>query len=218
MIGFALCHGWGFDTRSMAPLHQAFQQRFPAAEFALFDLGFTGSAQAPMLASGIDWIAVGHSWGFAYLLQQTVVPWKAAIAINGFTRFCRRPGQPEGTPQRVVDAMLARLRQDPRALLQEFRLRCGDKTGIPETLDSERLHDHLVRLRDTSIDLPSCPVLALATQEDLIVSPALARAGFSQANAVTREFAGDHMQLLLNAESAVAAIAEFCEERLWPTR
>lgn len=210
MIGFALCHGWSFDASALAPLQAALEQRFPEAACVSFDLGFTGHGHVPLLAPQRDWVALGHSYGFAYLMQQPVA-WKAAVSINGFTRFCRRPGRPEGTPVRLLEAMLERLTQDQRATVQDFYLRCGAAHGAPDHLDQTSLHAHLSRLRDLDLSLPSCPTLALATVDDAIVPLALARACFRTPAGVLREFEGDHARLLQEPGPCIDALSRLME-------
>lgn len=210
MIGFALCHGWAFDARAMVPLQAALQQRLPDVTFASFDLGFTGQPHAPVLAADIPWIALGHSWGFPWLLQQTQ-PWRAAISINGFTRFCRRPGQPEGTPLRLLDAMLARLREEPAATVQDFLQRCDISSTPGMALDQTQLLTHLERFRELDVALPACPVLALASEEDVIVPPPLATVCFAHEDCALHWFTGGHTRLLREPAGAAAAIAAFVE-------
>ncbi|MBC7858584.1 MAG: alpha/beta hydrolase [Burkholderiaceae bacterium] len=211
MIGFALCHGWSFDASALAPLQAALARRFPGAAFAVFDLGFTGAAHTPVLAPGREWIALGHSYGFAYLMQQPVV-WKAAVSINGFTRFCRRPGRPEGTPVRLLDAMIERLAQDPRATVADFHQRCGAAQEVPEALDPPSLRHHLGQLRELDLAPPACPTLALATPDDAIVPLALARACFSAPDVTLQELAGDHARLLREPADCALAVSVLIEK------
>ena len=208
MIGFAFCHGWSFDAQALTPLRQALRQRLPDAAQASFDLGFHRAPQAPELAREIKWIALGHSYGFAWLLQQSH-PWHAAISINGFTRFCRRPGQPEGTPVRLLHAMQAQLERDAEGTVRDFQARCGMPSTSPMDLDHAALQEHLGRLRDLDLALPDCPTLVLATRDDVIVPPALTHACFAHADCTLQEFGGDHMQLLREPETAADAIAAF---------
>lgn len=232
-LGFALCHGWGLDAACLQPLARALLAAFPAGSIRCewFDLGFGGEPLHPKLDQDRFWIAVGHSYGFAWLMQQaaeanshasedatvkneTLLPaWGAAVAINGFTRFCRQPGRPEGTPMRLLDAMLARLAQDPVATVEDFRQRCGlvpDEPAFeaawlandtPQARNAQAaLQQHLLALRTLDLPLSELPLLALATRDDAIVSLALARACFQPAAAAGRltlqELAGDHLSLL----------------------
>lgn len=208
MIGFAFCHGWSFDAQALAPLRQALLQRLPDAVCASFDLGFHGAPQVPHLSREIQWIALGHSYGFAWLLQQPQ-PWHAAVSLNGFTRFCRRPGHPQGTPVRLLQAMQAQLARDATGTVGDFQARCGMPSTAPRGLDQATLLEHLERLRELDIVLPDCPTLALATTDDVIVPPALTQACFVQAGCTLREFAGDHMQLLRAPAITADAIAAF---------
>ena len=210
MIGFALCHGWSFDASALASLQAALENHFPQAAWALFDLGFTGQAHTPPLEPDRQWIALGHSYGFAWLMQQPV-PWQAAVSINGFTRFCRRPGHPEGTPVRLLDAMRERLAREPRATVQEFYRRCGALEAAPTHLDPLQLHDHLTRLRDLDQTPPLCPTLAFATQDDTIVPLALSRACFERTGCAFYEVPGDHMHLLREPVPCVDAVVRLLE-------
>lgn len=211
MIGFALCHGWAFEASALSPLQEALERRFPQAACAVFDLGFTGRKQVPALAPERRWIALGHSWGFAWLMRQPV-PWHALVSINGFTRFCRRPGHPQGTPVRLLQAMLERLEGDPDATVQDFYRRCGSPQNAPPHLDLLSLRAHLAALRDLDATLPPCPTLALATQDDAVVPVALAQACFAPPRCTLHVWQGDHVRLLREADACVDAVDRFLEE------
>lgn len=210
MIGFALCHGWSFDRFAMARLDEALARRFPSACRANFDLGFTGHEEAPDLPPSVDWIAVGHSYGFARLMRLPT-PWKAAVSVNGFTRFCRRPGRASGTPARLVDAMLKRVAEAPSETVADFRRRCGAPEAHPAHLERERLAEHLALLRDLDIPLPACPVLALAAADDAIVSVGLAEDCFASPRCRLHVFPGDHMRLTTRPEEWIDLVAPLIE-------
>ena len=176
----------------------------------MFDLGFGGDARSPALSAEVDWIAVGHSYGFAYLMRQPVA-WKAAVSINGFTRFCRRPGQTGGTPARLLDAMLNQLEGDPRATVRDFHRRCGAEQRNPAHLDASLLREHLARLRHLDMAPPPCPTLALFTRDDAIVPPELAQACFGQSGCTLEETPGGHMRLLREPEFTANAVYRFME-------
>lgn len=210
MIGFALCHGWSFDADSMDAFAACLREHFPDCAIASFDLGFTGAPHAPALDATpeMQWIALGHSYGFAHLMQLPLV-WRAAISVNGFTRFCRRPGKPEGMPLRLVDAMIARLESEPQATVEEFQQRCGiAQPHHPPShqLDAPLLVSHLTRLRDLDLSMPACPVLSLSTRDDLIVPPPLTQACFGKAGCTMQEYQGNHLQLLHAPQQCMPAI------------
>jgi pimeloyl-[acyl-carrier protein] methyl ester esterase len=210
MIGFALCHGWSFDSRVLTPLQEALKQRFPQAPCPVFDLGFTGKEQIPDLPQSIDWIAVGHSYGFAWMMRRPH-SWKAAISLNGFTRFCRQTGRPEGTPFRIVDAMLKRVADAPRETVEEFQRRCGMQDTAHGNLDREHLLEHLALLRDLDLPAPPCPTLALASVDDPIVPIELARICFGYPHCILHETQGDHIRLLTAPQQYIDLIAGFVE-------
>lgn len=216
MIGFAFCHGWGYDATALLSLSAALRRRFANAAQLHCDLGFGGNPVALNIGQPERrWIAIGHSYGFSWLLQQGV-PWAAAISLNGFTRFCRKTGSPQGTPARLVDAMLERLQDDAPATVSDFRLRCGMRAAhcdVWPSPDAARLVEHLRTLRDLDITLPDVPLLALAGESDAIVPPELARACFASGTQAALLFLpGDHL-LPLNAPEACAdAIADFLRD------
>lgn len=210
-IAFALCHGWAFDAHSMTRFHQSLLSAFPAAHIVAFDIGFTGSQETPDLAADKHWVAIGHSYGFSYLMQQSV-DWHAAIALNGFTHFCKREDRPEGVPIQTVEAMLANLPVAPHAVLKRFYRLCKAPWPVIERPNTATLYEHLMRLRDLNIEPPSCRTLSLITSDDDVVPPALGRACFSYPQHTTHEFAGHHMSLLLEPEKCMHRIVEFVEE------
>lgn len=212
MIGFALCHGWSFDRQCLLPLQSLLAQHFPSAEVVTFDIGFSGAPHVPVLSPQRRWIAVGHSYGFCQLMLQDV-RWDAAISLSGFTRFCRHRNEPDGVPARAIDAMLANLAKDPRAVVERFHARCGQVGASPEMLDTAALQQHLTRLRDVDLAPPGCRTLALFTTDDAVVSPSLSRACFPASRFMIHEFQGDHLRLLREPEITLPYIEQFIKSR-----
>ncbi|MCC7006757.1 MAG: alpha/beta hydrolase [Ottowia sp.] len=229
MIGFALCHGWAFDASAMRLLSSHLRAYFPQHKQAFFDLGFTGTPHTPRLDKHIHWIAIGHSYGFAYLMQHNI-DWRGAIAINGFTRFCQpvpvleetdkathksRPrNSTQGIPAWIIDAMYARLLVDTHGTIAAFYARCIDvgtiELPIPTTLVREALALHLKKLRDTDMTLPICPLLAIAACDDTIVSTTQARAQFQRHPKMHYiELTGNHLLPLTATQACANAIAQF---------
>ncbi|WP_424196259.1 alpha/beta fold hydrolase [Ampullimonas aquatilis] len=184
-MNFVLCHGWSLDQRSMLALAAALQIHYPQASLQLIELGMTGMPinEQILIEPNVPMIAIGHSYGFAWLLKQSV-NWQALVAINGFTHFCRGPHHPTGTPKRLLEAMLARLGNEAEALLAEFYQRCGLPEGAlfktPARLDTARLSHFLSKLRDTHLSLPDLPVLAIAGKQDTIVAADLSQDCFKE--------------------------------------
>lgn len=216
MLGLALCHGWGFDRRSMRALRSALKRRFTDALIIEFDLGFTGRGVSPDPACFDrrgQWIAIGHSYGFAVLLQHAV-RWKAAVALNGFTRFCKLPGQDHGMPQETVDATLCRLQTDMRATLRDFYLRCGARFAVPVYLDGALLDRHLRGLRDLDLVLPEIPILSISTESDGTVATELSEACFRGPLCKNLRYPGSHMALLDRPQPCLAPIFDHIEAHL----
>jgi len=213
MPGFVLCHGWGYDAASLAPLAAELRARFPAHELLMHDLGLFGAARDAIGAAAArddgGWIGVGHSYGFVLLAGAAAPRWRGLVAINGFLRFCRAPGRRTGASPRAVDAMLARLEIDPAGCLADFRARCGlagaAPTGAP---DLAALIAHLRRLRDCDLAAPEAPLLAIAADADAIVTPDHARAQFGTGQDLLM-LAGDHLLPATAPAICADAIARF---------
>lgn len=216
MIGFALCHGWAFNSSALQPLANHLRQHFPHAAIALWDLGFTGRPHRPLLDPCYQWIAIGHSYGFAYLIQQNM-DWHAAISINGFTRFCQHPGYCHGLPPRILDSMVSHLCTDMPTTLSAFYARCGltPEQAIEHyqenDFDRKNLIHHLKCMRDLNIPLPTYPLLALCSNHDKVVLPALAHENFGSTPNILRHLAGDHALPLKLRDICVYEIIQFVQ-------
>lgn len=213
-MNLVLCHGWSLDQRSLLALAAALQIHFPQANLQLIELGMTGMPinEQILRESTTPMIAIGHSYGFAWLLKQSV-HWSAMVAINGFTHFCRGPSHSSGTPKRLLDAMLTRLGNEPEALLADFHARCGLSEGamlkVLAQLDAALLSHFLSDLRDTDLTLPDLPVLAIAGEQDVIVPAELSQACFKQ----LAWLAGQHALPQQQPAACARLIADFIEQQ-----
>jgi pimeloyl-[acyl-carrier protein] methyl ester esterase len=169
-----LVHGWGFDAGFWAPLRAA----LPELDAAAWDLGFTGSGCRPPLPAGRPVIAVGHSFGFLWLLREQPVAWQRLVSINGFPRFTRGADFPQGVAPRLVDRMMARLSDDPHGVHAEFMARCGAARSSPPEFRPAALRDGLDGLAHWD-ERPATADLALAGQADPIVPAAMSEASFA---------------------------------------
>jgi len=129
-----LLHGWGFDARLWDPLAEL----LPGYRFVRWDRGYFGEAAEPAVETPVA--AVGHSLG-AMLLADRISAETPLIAINGFDRFTGEAA----TPRRVVDRMGARLAENPAAVLNDFRERCG-ASPVGKAISSDRLAADLALL------------------------------------------------------------------------
>lgn len=174
---FAFLHGWGFDAAFWRPLIGALGD---PAHFS-GDRGYFGPPRE-VVASG-EMVAVGHSLG-ALLLVATPPPrTRGMIVINGFDRFTAADDAP-GVAPRLVDRMVQRFGQVPRAVLDEFRVRCGADPASC-CLDEARLGADLRLLRNAdargAVARLDVPMLVLHGAADPILPAALRNAAFRTA-------------------------------------
>jgi len=191
MTGLVFLHGWGYGPETWDGLAGAFGQ----APVAVLDAGYFGERSmdlprnmAGSLADNLPpnlpynpggWVGVGHSLGFANLLEMDV-PWRGLVGIGGFLRFCQKPGKTSGTPTDLLEAMLSRMDTAPEDVLARFHRRCGHRPPSP----GRPLADGLIRLRadlealrdlDLHPERPVVPTLFLHAQDDRIVPLDLVR-------------------------------------------
>jgi pimeloyl-[acyl-carrier protein] methyl ester esterase len=199
-------HGWAYD----ASIWTALRQQLDAWPQAVWDAGYFGTAIRPVVQGPV--VLVGHSLGFLRSLRyDTAAHCVARVAVNGFARFCVGSDYAQGVPPRMVDRMIARLSEQPLAVVQDFRARCGDPS-LPGTTCLEpllrdlqvlRAEDQRGVLRDQAL-----PLLALAGGQDPIVPPAMTGACFGAAE--TRWLAeGGHLLPLTAPQWCAARMEEF---------
>jgi pimeloyl-[acyl-carrier protein] methyl ester esterase len=229
-------HGWAFDAAFWRPLCAALSDwPHAVAELGYYAqaagaAGVTDVASPRLAASheigasGADgagapsWpdvagpvVAIGHSYGVARLLQ--VMPangYAGLIGINGFARFAAADDFPEGVPARLLDRMIARLARQPAEVVNDFRLRCGApprpdagaNAALAASLDAMRHADHREALQGLA-----CPWLALAAEDDAIVTPAMTRAQFADSHTTWRADGGHLLPLTRTA---------WCAEQIQP--
>jgi len=172
-------HGWAFDTSVWTPLRAALGD-WPQA---VTDAGYFGAGEAAAGSRPVTGpvIAIGHSLGVMRLLRDLPSNCVGVVSINGFPRFSAAPDFDAGVPRRMLDRMMKRLSADPAAVVQDFRVRCGEASALGEPR-LEPLARDLERLRDddqrSALAALPVPLLILAGEEDPIVPPAMTQAAF----------------------------------------
>ena len=176
---FVLVHGWGFDASFWTPL----VARLPEADVTLTDLGFlSGVADEPA-----DWpadaIAIGHSLGVLWLLKQGRGRFRGLISMQGLDRYCPHVPEPR------VAALRRGLDRDPGGTLLAFWHSCGASDfADPAALNVPRLREGLDWLVHWDAEAAKkslrCPVLTLASQDDVIVPAAMSEAIWGKENIV----------------------------------
>ncbi len=152
----------------------------PDVAFVAADLGFRGKPRSPETPKGAV-VAVGHSLGGLWLMQERPVKWNALILINGFSRFTEAGGFGPAVKPRALAMMMRRLKSDPKGTAVDFMKTCGIGE-IPKHLDPRRLATGLEWLRDWDVrgalDGKDAPDLALASLDDPVVPAAMTAACF----------------------------------------
>jgi pimeloyl-[acyl-carrier protein] methyl ester esterase len=169
-------HGWAFDSS----IWDAVRTRLADWPQVMFDANYFGTAPDSATLTG-PVVAIGHSHGVMRLLAQLPPQCSAVVSINGFSRFSAGPDFPAGTPTKLLDRMITRFQQDPLAVLNTFRERCGADATEPAMLSGALGADLLALRQDdqrASLQNVSVPLLALASTDDPIVTPALTHAVF----------------------------------------
>ncbi len=166
-----LVHGWGFHAGLWADV----VPHLGGAEITLVDLGFVAGGPRGSESWPEDAVAVGHSLGLLWLLKEGHGRFKGLVSVQGFDRFAPH------VPESRLAALKRGLARDPGATMGAFWRSCGAPGyALPQALNVPRLDEGLDWLmhwdaREAKQAL-RCPVLALATRDDAIVSPAMTEA------------------------------------------
>jgi pimeloyl-[acyl-carrier protein] methyl ester esterase len=205
---FVFVHGWGFNAGVWTDV----AAHLPEATTTLIDLGFVAGGPASPNARD-DWpddaIAVGHSLGLMWLLQEGGGRFRGLVSIQGFDRFCPH------VPEVRVAALKRGLARDPGGTMQAFWRSCGAPAfaGV-EALDVARLDQGLDWLMHWDAEAAKksleCPVLTLASKDDAIVPPAMSEAVWGQ-NAILWSPDGGHVLPLRHPDWCARHVAEFAD-------
>jgi pimeloyl-[acyl-carrier protein] methyl ester esterase len=124
-----LVHGWASEVSIWDPLVEsvAAENGPDSFDFERVDLGYF-SRSAPPVQSGDYELAIGHSAGLQWLLQNRQVRCKAVLSVCGFTRFVCGDDFAAGWPRRILDRMARQLGKDPGLCVREFH----EKGRLPE--------------------------------------------------------------------------------------
>lgn len=190
-----LIHGWGFDPAFWEPLQAALGDDLPSTAW---DLGFRGAPSRPALPDGVPVVAVGHSFGLLWLLKERPISWTRLVSINGFSRFAKADDLPSGVAPRLIERMLIKLDDDPKAVYQDFMERCGLAEPLADTVDPDALAWGLRALAEWDCRAGADVDLALAGRRDPILPVALTEALFPQPLACWHD--GGHLLPLTDPE------------------
>lgn len=189
-----LVHGWGFDAGFWEPMRAA----LGGIPSTAWDLGFRGRPDRPALPKDTPVVAVGHSFGLLWLLKERPVTWTRLVSINGFSRFVKADGLPDGVAPRLVERMIAKLADDPRAVYFGFMARCGLSEPPGGGFDVEKLAWGLNALAEWDCRAAAAVDLALAGRSDPILPKDLTDALFPPS--LARWHDGGHLLPLADPE------------------
>jgi hypothetical protein len=163
-FGFVIRHGWSFHAGSLAQLARICRQLSP--HVLCDDLGYwSDEPSIPERAREISWIAVGHSYGFATLLEERSGAWHAVIGISPFLAF----------PHAGLAEMQSAMEREPRATVRAFRRRCASRRPQPLPPDNSVGHRRMLaaleRLATLHLDPPKQASLYLHGAHDEILAP-----------------------------------------------
>jgi len=202
---FVFVHGWGFHAGIWADLIA----HLGDGDATLIDLGFAAGGPKGKTQWPDGAIAVGHSLGVLWLLQEGQGRFKALVSIQGFDRFC-----PHVAPSRVT-ALKRGLDSDPAATMQAFWRSCGAPGfALPESLNVRRLQEGLDWLMHWDAQEVKqgldCPMLALAARDDPIVPPAMTEAVWQQTKIIWSPDGG-HVLPMRHPRRCAKHVLEFAD-------
>jgi pimeloyl-[acyl-carrier protein] methyl ester esterase len=189
MTALVFVHGWGFDAGFWDPVRESLGHPHTLAA----DLGFRGEPLMPEWPG--DGIAVGHSLGLLWLLKTRPFPWRALVAVNGFTRFPKGAGFEAGVPPRLIERMIAKAEGDHAAVAADFLARCGLPEAETEDLHRDALIEGLQWLSEWDCRGCAAPLVALAGRRDPIATPAMTLSCFPPDRIRWREDGGHLLPL-----------------------
>ena len=183
-------HGWGFDAQFWQPV----AERLPEFARVFVEFGFHGAAPHHPKVPGA--IVVGHSMGFPWALANLPRPWAGAVAINAFARFTRSPDFVSGVAPRMIERMIGKFAEEPKAVTADFLGRCGVAEPHVDDIRPQPLGEALAWLavcdERAALKNIGCPVLALAGTRDAIVPEPMSREAFA-AHPMTLAEGADHL-------------------------
>lgn len=183
-----LVHGWALTSAIWQPLARRLEARNPDYRFQRMDFGYFGPQER---VAGHFEIAVGHSLGLLWLLEQTHITFDKIVSLAGFTRFYRDRQFKCGVPSRLLTKMQADLQADMPSLIQKFLQECGGPLGSwqvdLENSNFDRLNRGLYALKSwdrreqwNDLAVPATRRLVIAARSDPVVSAELTSACFSE--------------------------------------
>ena len=171
-----MAHGWAYTHLFFEPMLRSIEKKAPdffnSTLFACIDqVYFAKHTTEPCLMilnkgqwqahpldtlnalvlahAEVPWTGLGHSLGFAKLLQLSV-RWRKLVSVHGFTHFCKSIEKPSGIAPRLLKKMIDKLQTEPAQLVHDFQNQCGHLLPLStrqDTADLLNLHTSLLDLQ-----------------------------------------------------------------------
>lgn len=175
-----LMHGWGYDADMWNGL-VPFLKRHPVT---VLEAGYYGATPIQDLPSS-PFIAIGHSAGGLWFLNQDLTYCRAVILINSFSRFFKGADFPFGKAPQILSRMSRRLATAPEEVLRTFRQNFEDRSpfGTPHVarlasgLDFLKSFDARQNAAGNAFKL-----YCIAAVDDPLITPDMSQACFAEAH------------------------------------
>ncbi len=194
-------HGWGFDRN----IWHRMIDMLEGHRCHLVELGFTG--KPPELAVLSNAVVVGHSLGVMWALKNAPSTMRGLVSIAGFDCFAAH------IPAKEIRAMQRNLRTDAEKQMRGFYAACGYMPFLDvHSMDLLKLDDGLRWLGEWDERMVlknlSCAVMALGSEDDLIVPPSMTRGIWGGYDLRMRD-KGGHILPVTEAQWCAAQVGEF---------
>ena len=209
-VPLVFAHGWGFHGGVWSQIAPC----FPDYEVSYFGADYIRGGPLSVDAIPDRSIVVGFSFGLVQALLSKPVSLYGVVSICGFDSLENRG---RGDAVRNIQAGFAR---NPYAQMRGFWSNCGiarfaDDGNLNDAELERGLRDMLELDARPQLNALTCPVLALASRDDLIVPIEVTDAVFSNADlggaSVVMSETGGHALPLTRGAWCVAQINEFLE-------
>ena len=196
-IGFVFHHGWGHDCsywKNIAPLFNNFRCVFYDAGYFENKLHETSGYTTDIL-----WVGIGHSIGFAKLLEKHhkhKIKLSALVGIQSFVNFLGNDRRLNKNRSMILNGMISAFKESPIQVLKEFR----KNSGFPDVdfgqINFDLLLQDLEHLKTSFAISDDLNTLIIASKDDPIVDNTLINDNFSN-----NEQAKNHILKFINCNT-----------------
>lgn len=151
-------HGWGFERSCWQSWKALFANQ--GIDLKTFDRGYFGNSHSPTFSEDAYKMLLVHSYGLhfcpAAFLQQVDI----LVLFASFLDFHPSAERARRRSQLILRQMIHQYPKNPQAVLETFRLRCGDSST--HDLDFEQSNHDLLYQDLQSLNIANLPLQMLA--------------------------------------------------------